>query len=464
MVPVKERRVTMKKQIPRFMIAAAGSGSGKTTITCALLMALRRRGRRPTSCKCGPDYIDTMFHKSVLGTPSTNLDLYFFDDDTAKYLLAENSSQGDITVIEGVMGYYDGLGIDSTEASSYNVAGVTGTPVVLVVNARGAALSVLATIKGFREFRADSGIRGVILNNCTQSTYEVLKGVIEREFKGEIVPLGFMPNMKDCSVESRHLGLVTAAEIKDLNEKLDKLGEQALASIDMEALEKIAETAPALEFDPPEIEVICPENGSLRIGVARDKAFCFYYEDSLKLLEKMGAELVDFSPLEDGKLPDDLDGLYLGGGYPELYADTLSGNESMLSSIRSAVNGGLPTIAECGGFMYLTESIAGHKMAGVLPGECSDKSKLMRFGYVKIKALKDNMLMPEGHEIAAHEFHHWDCTENGSDFLAVKRNGRTWNAVTATDTLYAGFPHFNFYTDLKLAENFLKACMKYRDK
>ena len=310
MVPVKERRVTMNKQIPRFMIAAAGSGSGKTTITCALLMALRRRGRRPTSCKCGPDYIDTMFHKSVLGTPSTNLDLYFFDDDTAKYLLAENSSQGDITVIEGVMGYYDGLGIDSTEASSYNVAGVTGTPVVLVVNARGAALSVLATIKGFRDFREDSNIKGVILNNCTESTYKVLKGVIEEEFKGEIRPLGFMPRMKDCELESRHLGLVTAQEIEDLNEKLRRLKEQALVSLDMDAIEELAGSAPELEFQVPEFHYPPKLNEEpVVIGVARDKAFCFYYEDSLALLERLGAVIKEFSPLEDESLPEDLDGL-----------------------------------------------------------------------------------------------------------------------------------------------------------
>ena len=177
------------------MIAAAGSGSGKTTITCALLEALKSKGRRPTSAKCGPDYIDTMFHSSVLGAPSTNLDLFFFDDNTARYLLSENGSKGDITVIEGVMGYYDGLGIDSTESSSYHLAKVTETPVILIVNARGAALSVLATIKGFREFRPDSNIKGVILNNCTESTYNVLKGAIEKEFGDEIRAVGFMPRM-----------------------------------------------------------------------------------------------------------------------------------------------------------------------------------------------------------------------------------------------------------------------------
>jgi cobyrinic acid a,c-diamide synthase len=450
----------MKKQIRRIMIAAAGSGSGKTTITCALLEALKAKGKRPTSAKCGPDYIDTMFHSSVLGAPSTNLDLFFFDDNTAKFLLAENGSKGDITVIEGVMGYYDGLGIDSTESSSYHLAKVTGTPVVLIVNSRGMALSVVASIKGFLEFRPDSNIKGVILNNCTESTYNTLKGVIEHEFNGEVKPLGFMPKMADCSLESRHLGLVTAQEVEDLNVKLMKLREQALKSIDLDGIMELAGDAPELEYEEPEIKRF--EEG-VRIGVARDKAFCFYYEDSLKLLEKMGAELVDFSPMEDDFLPADLDGLYLGGGYPELYQEQLSSKVSMRGAILRTVNSGMPTIAECGGFMYLTEGIGDSPMVGVLPGDCSDQKKLMRFGYITLRAEKDNMLMKAGHEIPAHEFHHWDCTETGSDFTATKKNGRSWKAAFANDNLYAGFPHFNFWADPSLAENFIEACIRYKE-
>ena len=450
----------MKKQIQRIMIAAAGSGSGKTTITCALLEALKAKGRRPTSAKCGPDYIDTMFHSSVLGAPSTNLDLFFFDNNTAKFLLAENGSKGDITVIEGVMGYYDGLGIDSTESSSYHLAKVTETPVVLIVNSRGMALSVVASIKGFLEFRPDSNIKGVILNNCTESTYNTLKGVIEHEFNGEVKPLGFMPKMADCSLESRHLGLVTAQEVEDLNVKLMKLRDQTLKSIDLDGIMELAGDAPELEYEEPEIKRF--EEG-VRIGVARDKAFCFYYEDSLKLLEKMGAELVDFSPMEDDFLPADLDGLYLGGGYPELYQEQLSSKVSMRGAILRTVNSGMPTIAECGGFMYLTEGIGDSPMVGLLPGECSDQKKLMRFGYITLRADKDNMLMKEGHEIPAHEFHHWDCTETGSDFTATKKNGRSWKAAFANDNLYAGFPHFNFWADPSLAENFIEACIRYKE-
>ena len=450
----------MKKQIQRIMIAAAGSGSGKTTITCALLEALKAKGRRPTSAKCGPDYIATLFHSSGLGAHSTNLDLFFFDGNPASYLLAENGPKGDITVIEGVMGYYDGLGIDSTESSSYHLAKVTGTPVVLIVNSRGMALSVVASIKGFLEFRPDSNIKGVILNNCTESTYNTLKGVIEHEFNGEVKPLGFMPKMADCSLESRHLGLVTAQEVEDLNVKLMKLRDQALKSIDLDGIMELAGDAPDLEFDEPEIRRF---DKNVRIGVARDKAFCFYYEDSLKLLEKMGAELVDFSPMEDDFLPADLDGLYLGGGYPELYQEQLASKVSMRGAVLRTANSGRPTIAECGGCMDLTEGIGDSPMVGLLPGECSDQKKLMRFGYITLRAEKDNMLMKAGHEIPAHEFHHWDCTETGSDFTATKKNGRSWKAAFANDNLYAGFPHFNFWADPSLAENFIEACIRYKE-
>jgi cobyrinic acid a,c-diamide synthase len=358
------------------------------------------------------------------------------------------------------MGYYDGLGIDSTESSSYHLAKVTETPVVLIVNSRGMALSVVASIKGFLEFRPDSNIKGVILNSCTESTYNTLKGVIEHEFNGEVKPLGFMPKMADCSLESRHLGLVTAQEVEDLNVKLMKLRDQALKSIDLDGIMELAGDAPDLEFDEPEIRRF---DKNVRIGVARDKAFCFYYEDSLKLLEKMGAELVDFSPMEDDFLPADLDGLYLGGGYPELYQEQLASKVSMRGAVLRTVNSGMPTIAECGGFMYLTEGIGDSPMVGLLPGDCSDQKKLMRFGYITLRAEKDNMLMKAGHEIPAHEFHHWDCTETGSDFTATKKNGRSWKAAFANDNLYAGFPHFNFWADPSLAENFIEACIRYKE-
>ena len=198
----------------------------------------------------------------------------------------------------------------------------------------------------------------------------------------------------------------------------------------------------------------------VRIGVARDNAFCFYYEDSLGLLRTVGAELVPFSPLSDSALPAGLDGLYLGGGYPELYAAQLSENRSMCSSVRAALEAGLPCIAECGGFMYLTQSIAGHAMAGVLSGSCFDAGKLTRFGYATLTAQRDSMLFAAGEQIPAHEFHHWDAEQTGDTFTAAKPFGRSWPCVFATDTLYAGYPHFHFYANPSFAVRFLDACRK----
>ena len=250
---------------------------------------------------------------------------------------------------------------------------------------------------------------------------------------------------------------MTAQEVSDLKEKMQRLARAAEQTLDFDALMEIAKSAPPLSFAPPEL----PKPGvPVRIGVARDKAFCFFYEDSLALLRKLGAELVDFSPLEDEALPENLQGLYLPGGYPELYAEALSQNEAMRESIRKAVTGGLPCIAECGGFMYLTEAIGDFPMAGALKGGCFDTGKLTRFGYVTLTAQKDNLLCRAGETIPAHEFHHWDAEHPGEDFLAEKLSGRSWPCAHASKTLYAGFPHFHFYANPSFAVRFLDACRK----
>ena len=505
----------MTANIPRILLAGTNSGCGKTTVTCALLKALVNRKLNTVSFKCGPDYIDPMFHSSITGSVCGNLDSFFLDENTLKYLLAEDSEGSDISIIEGVMGYYDGVELRSFKASTYEIAALTDTPVILVVGARGASLSVLATIDGFLNFNkdADSNIRGVILNQCTQMTYKILADEMIRRFDGRIKPLGFMPVMPDCSLESRHLGLITAAEVTDLNERLQRLAEQAERSLDIDGMISLARGAADLVFELPEalygisqfnetdescintqeesqlrravnlgvqplFENACADcfltvsapsrhtcepamTSGVRIAVARDRAFCFYYEDSLRLLEKMGAELVAFSPLNDSHLPADIKGLYLGGGYPELYAEKLSQNITMLEDIRAALSDKLPCIAECGGFMYLTEKIADHPMVGFLKGSCYDTGKLSRFGYINITAEHDGLLCKHGQSIAAHEFHHWDCDNTGDSFKAVKLSGKTWKAAVMTDSLYAGYPHFHFYANPEFARNFYNACCRY---
>lgn len=359
------------------------------------------------------------------------------------------------------MGYYDGLGLTTTRASTYEVARWTQTPVVLVVGAKGTALSALAVLQGFLDFCPDHPVQGVLLNQCSEGAYPALAAAIRERFGGRVRPLGFLPVLPECALSSRHLGLVTAAEVSDLREKLARLARQAERSIDLDGLLELARSAPPLEYEPVRLPRF---DRPVRIAVARDRAFCFYYEDSLAALTELGAELVPFSPLADPALPEEIHGLYLGGGYPELYAPALSENASLRAAIRAAVEGGLPCIAECGGFMYLTQAIAGAPMAGVLPGNCADAGRLVRFGYVTLRARRDNLLCRAGEEIRGHEFHRWDATERGEDFTAVKPTGRSWTCAVATPTLYAGYPHFHFYANPAFATRFYEACLKEKER
>lgn len=446
----------MQSRFPRLLIAGTNSGCGKTTLVCSILQALKNRQIPVCSYKCGPDYIDPMFHSAALDTQCRNLDLQFFDRNTLRYLLANSSEGFDFALMEGVMGYYDGVGL-TPEASSWQVALAAGAPAVLAVNARGAAHSILATISGFVNLYPDSGIRGVVLNNCSPMLYPRLKAAIEDHFGSRVKPLGFLPPMPDCALESRHLGLVTAAEMADLREKLARMGQQAEKTLDLDGLLALGREAPALSWEPPAL----PAPGEpVRIAVARDKAFCFYYEDNLELLRQLGAELVPFSPLNDTALPEQIQGLYLGGGYPELYTGELAANETMRESIRSALEKGLPCIAECGGFMYLHQQLLEKPMVGFLKGRVWNTGKLVRFGYVTLTAQTDNLLCNAGERIPAHEFHYFDVDDPGSGFTAAKQGGRSWPCGITSPTLYAGFPHFHFYARPEMADRFLTACRK----
>jgi len=451
----------MEKKMARLVLGGTGSGCGKTSVACAVLQALVNRGLKVGAFKCGPDYIDPMFHSRIIGAKSANLDLFFFSEPTLRFLLAKNGADRDVCVIEGVMGYYDGMGLTSTRASTWETARAAASPSVLVVDAKGASLSVLAVIEGFLNFAPDSRIQGVILNRCTASTYKALADAVRERFGGRVRPLGYLPNLPECALEGRHLGLVTAAEVADLKEKLAALARQAEETIDLDSLLTLAESAPDLDYEP----VVLPRyEEPVRIAVARDKAFCFYYEDSLEALEEMGAVLVPFRPLEDAALPGDIHGLYLGGGYPELYGEQLSQNKGMLASVRAALERGVPCIAECGGFMYLTEAVGDFPMVGFLPGRCFDNHRLTRFGYVTLRAKKDNLLCKAGEAIRGHEFHHWDAERPGGDFTAEKSTGRTWDCAVATDRLYAGYPHFHFYANPAFAKNFYEACIKEKTR
>ena len=447
-------------RIPRVMIAGTGSGCGKTSVTCAILRALKDSGSDVCSFKCGPDYIDPMFHSTITGSNAYNLDPFFLSENTLNSLLVQKGAGRDINIIEGVMGFYDGLGGGTTRASAWETAKITQAPVILITDTRGTSLSVLAVIQGFLNFVPESHIKGVILNRCSAGMYQTLSEAVKDHFQGEIELLGYMPPMPDCSLENRHLGLVTPDEAEGLTEKVRKLGEQAGKTIDLPRLMDLAQSTPDLCAEPLPVRHF-PEK--IRIAYAKDKAFCFYYRENLELLSAMGADLVPFSPVEAESLPPDIHGLYLGGGYPELHAAALSANSPMRGSVRAALEAGLPCIAECGGYMYLTQSIDGFPMCGYLPGSCHGTGKLTRFGYIRMKAKTDNMLCDRGEEIPAHEFHYWDSDTAGDGFTAVKLSGKSWDCAFISDRLYAGFPHFHFYADPELAPRFYRACLRYKE-
>lgn len=446
-------------RVPRIMVAGTSSGSGKTTATCALLSLLKRRGMMVKACKCGPDYIDPMFHKSVSGIPCTNLDPFFCDGNLLKYLLSDGFDS-QITVIEGVMGYYDGTSQEGPDNSTFTVADQTDTPVILIVDAKGSAASLLAVIEGFLHFVPESHIRGVLFNRMTPMNYKAVKALMHDRFGDSVVPAGFIPVLpEECHIGSRHLGLVTAAEISDLAERLEKTADLCEPNIDIDVILKLAESATDLEFTIPNL----PKLASIKLAVACDNAFCFYYDSTLKLFEKMGAELCFFSPLADEPVPADSDGLLIGGGYPELYADKLEANTHTKESICSSIKAGMPAIAECGGFQYLGKELEGRKMCGLLNHLSSKTEHLVRFGYITLTSNKEGLLGPAGTVLRGHEFHYWDSTDNGDAFTARKPNGKEWKCAVMTDTLYAGYPHLFLSASIVAAEAFYRKCLKYKE-
>lgn len=444
----------------RIMIAGTNSGCGKTTVTCALLQALVSRGIKTSAFKCGPDYIDPMFHRKIIGARSNNLDAFFCDKDKMNFLICKNSF--DVSVIEGVMGFYDGVG---EKFSSHQISADTDTPVIIVVDCKGMGASIGAVMHGFLHYRKPNNIVGFIFNRLPQSLINTaikLCGEMGTEF------FGAFPYEKSCVVDSRHLGLVTADEIENIKEKMQTLSKIAEENLLIDKIIEFSERTPKMQVS--EINYAKIKGKKIKIAVAYDSAFCFYYEENFDLLREMGCEIVTFSPLSDEKIPDDASGLLIGGGYPELYAETLSENASMLEDIRKKINEKMPVIAECGGFMYLQKFIENgekkrFKAVGIFEGTAFKTEKLQRFGYVNLTAKEDCMLCKKGEKIAAHEFHYWDCTSCGDGFCAEKLSGgAAYDCAFSSENMYAGFPHLYFYSDPKIAENFIKKCMEYRDK
>lgn len=461
--------MTIKKyNVPRILIGATGSGGGKTTITCGILKAFKNINKNVRAFKCGPDYIDPMFHTKVLGIQSTNLDLFFNDSDTIKYLLDENTlmednNRCDIAVMEGVMGYYDGVAGTTSKAGAYDLAKSTQTPAVLVVDCKGKSVSIVAEIKGYLDYVCDSNIYGVILNRISPMMYGDIKKMIQEQLNIEV--FGYMPNMEDIGLESRHLGLVTADEIGNLEEIIDKIADQVEKSIDVKGLYNLAKSASELKYE--DAINIDKADFSVKIAVAKDNAFCFYYKDNLKLLEKLGAKIEYFSPVAGETIPDGVCGMLFGGGYPELYLKELSQNKVLAEDIKKAIENGMPVLAECGGFMYLHQWIEAengerYNMAGVLKGGCYPLKKLGRFGYIDVELKEDTMIGKKGETFKAHEFHYWDSENPGQVAHAKKPfRKRNWDCMISYKNLVAGYPHIHYYSNTNIPKNFIESCKKF---
>lgn len=437
----------------RIMIAGTSSGCGKTTVACAILAILKEQGKNVVSFKCGPENLDTTFQKEILDIPSYNLDSFIMSDNTVKYLIGEHS--GDIDIIDGVKGYYDGLNF-STNASTNKMSVITKTPTILVIDCTDAAASVAAVISGFLKYKTNT-IEGVIFNRLDAALFDGMKKLCE-EIK--IKCLGYIPRIKELEDETRSLALVTDLEIGHKKNLIKSFADMAEKTLDIDGIIKVSEGAKSIKYKELPISYI----GKAKIAVSYDKAFCHAYTDNMDLLKKMGADIVYFSPLKDEKLPDDIDGIFITGGYPEMYCLELARNVAMKKSIKDAIDAGIPTIAVSGGFMYLHETLQdikgmNYEMVGVIEGKCVRSVIIDNAGYIEIKSDKDTLILKKGEAMRSYEFRRYESTKPGYD-LIFKKNDEEWREAHCGKTFYGGFPNLQLYSNIKMAKNFMKACVK----
>ena len=450
----------MKSNFPRIIIAATQSGSGKTTITTGLLAALKNRGLNVQSYKIGPDYIDTGWHELASGKISHNLDSWLVGKDKLKEIFTATSSGADISIIEGVMGLYDGGrgGISSTA----EISKLINAPVVLVIDAKSMGTSAAAVALGFREFDKSINLAGVILNRLGSDSHK--KMVVDALNDLGIKCFGAIKRNDEFILPERHLGLVPTTESNSLN-VIEKICAAVETQVDIDALITLAENSAPLTPSP----IFHFPSPLITIAVARDEAFSFYYGESLRELEKLGAEIVFFSPLNDETLPENISGLIIGGGFPEMFAARLEQNKKIRADIFNAAQSGLPIFAECGGFMYLMRELIdfdgkSFEMCGAIDGSATMTNKLQTVGYVEAEILKDCALGRAGDKIRAHEFHFSKELKSSSENIFKckrMRTGAEYFAGTAIKNLVASYLHIHFAGCPNVAKNFIDACKKF---
>ena len=446
------------------VIAGVRSGVGKTTIATGIMGALTRRGLEVQPFKAGPDYIDPSYHKLACGVPSRNLDTWLCDHSTVLELFQRASAGRDVSVVEGVMGVFDGHSSLTEEGSSAQLAKLLGAPVILIADAAKVARSVAAEVLGFQMFDPDLNVAGVILNGVGSDRHlEFCKPQIEATTGLPV--LGYLPRKDEFIQPERHLGLIPTVEGTVASKWYDSVINQVEATMDVPAILKLAQTAQT----PPAAPGVYPSEplpARTTIAVAQDMAFNFYYQDSLDLLTAWGAEIVPFSPLEDSKLPAGAGGIYLGGGFPELFADQLSENKPMHDSIRQAVGKGVPVYAECGGLMYLGKSLSDlegvtHAMIGVIPAESAMSRSRLTLGYREVESCVDSPVLPKGQRVRGHEFH-WSTLAkqpeaNESVYKVVDQDNRLDGFRTGN--VWASYVHIHLGSRPGLASRFVETCI-----
>ncbi len=470
----------------RIVIAGTGSGTGKTTLTVGLMAALKRKGLIVQGFKCGPDYIDPTYHTAVTGRVSRNLDSWMLDHPAVQEIFSRGSEGADISIIEGVMGFYDGKEATSDRGSTAEISILTQSPVILVLNCQSMARSAAAIVKGFQLFHQDVRISGVIANKVgSVGHYQIVKKAIEQECR--IPVIGYLKREDEIEIPERHLGLVPSVARGELEPLFSRLADLVTETIDLDQLWEIAQTKP-LQVEQ-RLFTAKSEPGQVTIAIAKDPAFHFYYPENIELLESYGARCVYFSPLAGETVPEGADGLYIGGGFPEEFAEELSQNHQVLASIRETIQSGLPTLAECGGFMYLTEAIETtdgrvFPMAGVIPGKVTMQQKLAALGYREIKGTQNNFLLGEAEEARGHEFHYStyeystdgnSSDGNSSDDSSTNKTGREFPFAYQTKglrgskregyvqgNLVAGYTHLHFASNPNMVERWIKRCLEVR--
>lgn len=454
----------------RLVIAGTGSGAGKTTATIGIMAALKAKGYTVQGFKCGPDYIDPAYHTAVTGRPSRNLDSWMLGPEAAKEVFVRGSAGADISIVEGVMGMYDGKSPLSDEGSTAHISQIIEAPILLVVNVQSMARSAAAVVKGFQCLSPGVRIAGVIANKAgSEGHYRIVKEAIEQECGIPVV--GYLKREAQIEIPERHLGLVPSIERGELDPFFAKLGSLVAEHLDMDMLLKIAECGP-LACKPALFAERTKKSG-IRIAVAKDAAFHFYYPENLELLQSYGAEIVYFSPLAGDKVPEEADGLYIGGGFPEEFAERLAGLDGVKASVRERIEAGMPTLAECGGFMYLTEAIRDTQgnefpMVGLIKGAVTMQTKLAALGYREISGTEGNFLLGGGEAARGHEFHYSTFQPGGETnpppAYSTKGRQGTKPEGFATANLVAGYTHVHFGSNPEMAANWLQACERFKRK